>query len=149
MTENLSKSHTVLGFDFGLRRIGIAVGDRGTGIASPLTTLVSNGDIPDWSQIAAIIAEWQPGMLVVGVPYNMDGSDSALTGLARQFGRELKERFGVTVDSVDERLSSREAEAELTRGRQQGLRRRRIKKTDVDKIAARIILDTWLAHQKN
>ncbi len=134
---------TVLAFDFGQRRIGIAVGDLATSIASPLTTLCSNSGTQKWSDIGAIIDEWRPGTLIVGVPYNMDGSASALTDLALRFGRQLEGRFGLPVDTVDERLTSREAEAELKRQRRDGLKRRRTSKPDIDKIAARLILETW------
>ena len=94
----------MLAFDFGLRQIGVAVGNRETGTSQPLTTLRARDGIPDWAQVGTLLAEWQPGQLIVGQPLNMDGSESELSRLASKFGRRLEGRFGLPVQYMDERL---------------------------------------------
>lgn len=133
--------HTALGFDFGLKRIGAAVGQNLTKSASPLGVVAVRGGEPDWDAIARLVAEWRPGALVVGLPYNMDLSEQEMTHRARHFAAELAERFPLPVHTVDERLSSREAEAALKERRQQG--RRRITREDIDGAAACVILESW------
>ncbi len=135
---------TVLAFDFGLRRIGVAVGNTLTGTAEPLITLPARDGIPDWTAFGSCVREWQPGMLVVGVPYNMDGSPGDLTGRSREFAGELGRRFGLPVVQVDERLSSREAEGALRLRRRSGAMTRRLRREDVDKEAACVLLRQWL-----
>jgi putative Holliday junction resolvase len=132
---------TFLGFDFGLKRIGMAVGQSVTGSASPLGVAAVRGGEPDWEAIGRLIAEWRPGALVVGLPYNMDLSEQEMTGHARRFAEGLAQRFLLPVHTVDERLSSREAEAQLKERRQQG--RRRITREDIDGAAACVILESW------
>lgn len=137
----MSQQHRVLlGFDFGIKRIGIAVGQELTGTASELATLTSPDGGPDWKGISRLIDEWQPDALVLGLPLNADGSDHEVTRLARRFGNRLKGRYNLPVFTIDERLSSIEAERQLA---EQG----RFDKEDVDKLAARIILESWLAQQ--
>jgi len=135
---------TVLAFDYGLRRIGVAVGNRLTGTAEPLATLQARDGNPDWTALASCVREWQPGMLVVGVPYNMDGSAGELTGRAVAFAVELGRRFGLGVAQVDERLSSREAVEALRLRRRSGAIGRRLRREDVDKEAACVLLRQWL-----
>jgi len=136
-----SPVQTALGFDFGLKRIGAAVGQSLTRSASPLGVVAMRGGEPDWEAIAGLIREWQPGALVVGLPYNMDLSEQDMTHKARHFAAQLAERFPLPVHTVDERLSSREAEAALKEQRQQG--RRRITREDIDGAAACVILESW------
>jgi len=102
----------ILSFDFGTRRIGVASGDTLTRTARGLKTFERAGDIP-WAAIGALVAEYRPGRLVIGVPYNMDGTPTLLTDSSRAFARELRARFGLPACLMDERLSSREAQAEL------------------------------------
>jgi putative Holliday junction resolvase len=135
----------VLGFDFGERRIGIAVGNRHTGTAEPATTLESRNG-PDWAAIQQLLADWEPEQLVVGVPYNSDGSESDMTARARRFARRLEGRFGLPVAQIDERNTSAAASALLKSQRQSGQRRRKVQKQDVDRWAAREILVSFLAH---
>ncbi len=139
---------TFLGFDFGLRRIGVAVGQVITCGSNPLTTLTSQGNNPDWMAIKLLIDEWQPEGLVVGIPVHMDGKETAITQRAQQFARQLAGRFNLPVHSADERLSSREAESIIKHNRQSGRRNKSTKK-DVDKIAATLILQTWLENHAN
>ena len=136
-----SPVQTALGFDFGLKRIGAAVGQSLTRSASPLGVVAMRGGEPDWEAIAGLIREWQPGALVVGLPYNMDLSEQDMTHKARHFAAQLAERFPLPVHTVDERLSSREAEAALKEQRQLG--RRRITREDIDGAAACVILESW------
>ncbi len=125
---------TLLGFDYGTKRIGVAVGQALTQTATPLETVAVKNTGPDWDSIARLIIAWQPSTLVVGMPYNMDGSENGMTHAARRFGEQLKERHKIPVHMVDERLSSHAAQ-QLTDKRQ-----------DIDKIAAQLILQTWLQH---
>ena len=131
----------VLGFDYGTERIGVAVGQTLTGTASPLTTLEAHGGRPDWRRIDALLAEWRPVQLVVGVPRNMDGSDSEMTARAARFQRQLGARSGLPVAGVDERLTSFDAEQRLAEA---GLPRAR-ERGEIDRVAAQLILETWFS----
>lgn len=133
-----------LGFDFGRRRIGVAVGNDVTGRARPLAVIGGRGDDPDWEALGRLIAEWQPQRLVVGLPRRLDGGESDMTRAAARFARRLEGRFGLPVETVDERLSSRAAAAELADARRSGLKPRRVAAGDVDKGAAMVILQSWL-----
>jgi putative Holliday junction resolvase len=133
----------ILAFDFGTRRIGVASADTLTRAARGLTTLECAKDIP-WAAIDRIVADYPPARMVVGIPYNMDGTPTTLTAASRDFARNLKQRYGVAVVLVDERLSSREAEAQLRSARAAGLKRRRTTHGDVDMAAASILLTRWL-----
>jgi putative Holliday junction resolvase len=137
----------VLAFDFGLRRIGVACGDTLSRSASALQAIASRAGGPDWEAIGVLMRDWQPSMAVVGLPYNVDGSDSGMTGAARKFAAELAERFELEVVLVDERYSSLEAEARLKSARESGLRRRRVAKTDIDAAAACVILERWFTEK--
>jgi len=137
----------VLAFDFGLRRIGVACGDTVTRTASPLDAVASGAAGPRWDSIAALMRDWQPDLAVVGLPYNVDGSDSDMTNAARDFAAELKRRHQLEVAMVDERYSSREAEARLRSARETGMRRRRVQKADVDAASACVILERWFTEK--
>lgn len=134
---------TVLGFDFGKARIGVAVANTLTGIATPERVLTAQQQLPDWAGIATLIHTWRPQLLVVGMPQKLDGSASAMHDSILAFCRELEQRSGLPVQTVSEQLSSREAEERLKLARQQG-RKRKIRKEDIDQLAAAIILDSWL-----
>ena len=129
-----------LGFDFGYKRIGVAVGQKLTGSASPLTTLAAKLGIPNWENIEKLIATWQPVALIVGLPTCVDDSEQYTTHAARGFARQLRKRFALDVHLVDERLSTVEARSYLFD--QGGYRK--IKKAEVDSIAACVILEQWL-----
>ncbi len=135
---------TALGFDFGLRRIGVAVGDSLTRSAAPLATVKHGEQGPDWAAIDRLLADYKPANLVVGYPYNENGSAGTLEGAAGRFAEDLARRSGLTVTRVDERYSSQEASAELKQRRAAGTRRRRVQRADVDSLAAAIILERWL-----
>jgi putative Holliday junction resolvase len=142
-----SRPKIVLAFDFGLRRIGVACGDTLSRNASALDTVPAGPTGPRWELIAAMLREWQPDMAVVGLPYNVDGSENDMTGAARSFAAELARRFGIEVVMVDERYSSLEAAARLQTARESGLRRRRVAKSDVDAAAACVILERWFTEK--
>jgi putative holliday junction resolvase len=133
-----------LAFDFGGRRIGVACGDTVSRRASPLGVIPADAAGPRWEAIGSLVRDWQPALMVVGLPYNADGSESAAALLARDFALELTRRYGLPVELVDERYSSLEAGARLKEARASGRRRRRVAKTDVDAAAACVILERWL-----
>lgn len=133
---------SALAFDFGLRRIGVAAGQSITRSATPVTTLAASDGQPDWPQVDRLLQQWQPDRLVVGLPYTMQGAEQPITARARAFAAALEQRYARPVHVVDERLSSKEAEARLRDLRQQG--RRRVRREDIDCAAACIILESWL-----
>jgi putative Holliday junction resolvase len=138
----MKKPHrTVMAFDFGLRQIGVAVGNCLLGTSQPLAILRAKDGIPEWRALEHLIDEWRPDLLVVGDPLNMDGSDSELCAQAGKFARRLHGRLGLEVAMVDERLSS--FEAKYT-SRELG-HRGDFKRQPVDSLAAEIILRTWLS----
>ncbi len=142
-TPSSAAPRIVLAFDFGRRRIGVACGDTVSRTAAPLAAVPAGAAGPRWEAVQALLREWQPALAVVGLPYNVDGSDSAMTSAAREFAAELGRRCGLQVVLVDERYSSREAAGRLKAARESGLRRRRVVKADVDAAAACIILERW------
>jgi putative holliday junction resolvase len=130
---------TLLGFDFGHRKIGVAVGQAVTGSATALTTIPSRNDKPDWERIGRLINEWQAAEAVVGLPHNMDDSEAEIAPRARRFARQLEGRFGLKVHLVDERLTTIEARGRLGKaGAVPGA---------VDAMAAKLILETWLSER--
>lgn len=131
-----------LGFDFGYRRIGVAIGQAVTLSARPLPTLLAKEGIPDWNQIKKVIDQWKPQALIVGLPTHLDDSEQYTTPAARNFANELKQRFALPVHLVDERLTTVEARAQLFA--EGGYRK--IQGTQVDSIAACLILEQWLQH---
>ena len=143
-----ARARVVLAFDFGLRRIGIAVGDTVSRSASPRRALLSPASGPDWTAIQREIATTGPDVLLVGAPYNDDGSPSRVAPAANRFAVELATRSGLPVERVDERYSSVEAAGELKSRRASGEMRRRVRPGDVDSAAAAVILGSWL-HQQN
>jgi putative Holliday junction resolvase len=140
----MSGVQTVLAFDFGLKRIGIAAGDTLTATAAPRPAVAVHQQGPDWDAIAREIRMLTPTLLVVGAPYNADGSPGTLAPAARRFAAELECRFGLPVSMVDERWSSLDASAALKAQRASGERKRRVRKVDIDSAAAAVILERWL-----
>ena len=139
----VSPPAVVLAFDYGAKRIGVAVGQAATGTASPAGVIPVHG-VPDWAALERCVRDWSPARLLVGVPYNMDGTETALTATCRAFADELARRSGLPVDCVDERLTSSAATADLREARRSGARTRRVRREDIDAHAARLILETWL-----
>ena len=132
---------TVMAFDFGLRQIGVAMGNCLLGTTQPLPIVKAKDGQPEWAALEALIDEWRPDLVVVGDPLNMDGSASELSALAAKFAHRLHGRLGLEVAMIDERLSSFEAKHN---SREQG-HRGNYKRQPVDSLAAELILKTWLA----
>ena len=126
----MSQDSTVLGFDYGRKRIGVAVGQTVSGTAQALQTITVRRDKPDWPAIESLVQTWSPDLMVVGLPANVDGRQHMLTTPIDRFSRQLGGRFGLPVYRIDERLSSHEAKLNDS--------------TNVDADAARIILESWL-----
>jgi len=136
---------TVLAFDFGLKRIGIAAGDTVTATAGPRPAAAVTAAGPDWTAIEREVRALEPHLFVVGAPYNADGSAGSLAKAASAFAAELERRFGRPVQRVDERWSSLQANERLKAQRASGERKRRIRREDVDSAAAAVILERWFA----
>ena len=134
------RSGTVLAFDFGERRIGVAVGEIQVGMAHPLATIEAESNDQRFARIEALVREWHPVLLLVGLPLAMDGSEHATTALARRFAQRLEGRYGIETRLVDERLTSVEAERQL---REMG-NRVRTSRAKVDQLAAKLILESYL-----
>jgi putative Holliday junction resolvase len=144
----LARARIVLAFDFGLKRIGVAVGDTVSRSAAPRRALVSPASGPDWTAIQREIASVGPDLLLVGAPYNDDGTPSRIAPAADRFAAELATHSGLAVERMDERFSSTEAASELKGRRASGQMRRRVRPGDIDSAAAAVILGSWL-HQQN
>ena len=139
----MNSARTLLGFDFGLKNIGVAVGQELTHTANPLTVIKARDGIPDWNEIEALLEQWQPQLLIVGLPLNMDDSEQEMTAASRRFGNRLHGRFQIPVEWQDERLSTYEALEQLgIRNKMQSNNR-----GDVDRISAQLILQSWLNQQ--
>jgi putative holliday junction resolvase len=132
-------SGTVIGFDFGAKRIGLAVGETSTRIANPLGAIEAEANEARLREIDRIVAEWHPVAFVVGEPHHADGSEHQVAKLAGKFARRLAARYGIPVVMVDETLTSATAEAQL-----RDTRTRAPRKSDVDALAAAIILQSYL-----
>ncbi|MGB1799651.1 MAG: Holliday junction resolvase RuvX [Gammaproteobacteria bacterium] len=126
-------NQTLLCFDCGIKRIGTAVGQTITSTATALEIIKTINNKPDWNSITRLINEWGPNLLIVGKPYQLDGSRQEMTDIAERFSRQLEGRYKIKVEMIEEQLSSYEA-------------RRELKSTyDLDAVAARLILETWLS----
>jgi len=135
---------TVLGFDFGMKRIGVAVGQTVTQTATPLPLLKAQDGAPKWQEVKKIIDEWQPQVLIVGLPVHMDGTEQLLTKAANRFGNRLNGRFNIAVEWVDERLTSYEAESLVDEFD--------LKLNDeamnIDSLSAKLIVEQWLSQAR-
>src|SRR5882672_10686407 len=135
------RSGTVLAFDFGERRIGVAVGELQLGVAHPLETIDARANDVRFHRIEVLVNEWQPVLLLVGLPLTLDGSEHAMTALARRFALRLHGRYGIATRLVDERLTSVEAERQI---RDLGLDVR-ASRSKVDQLAAKLILESYFS----
>lgn len=131
----------ILGFDFGTRHIGVAVGQALTKTAQPLLTLSANAGEPEWSAVEKVIQEWRPQALVVGIPLNMDGTEQTVTHQARDFMQQLAAKVSIPVFEIDERLSTIAAREQIIAERGY----KALSKGMIDAMAAAIILETWFA----
>jgi putative Holliday junction resolvase len=135
---------TVLGFDVGARRIGVAVGSALGSGARAVAVVDVHAAGPDWNRIEALRREWRPDGLVVGDPMSLDGGDQPIRKFAQKFARELRKRTRLPVVMVDERNSSQEAARRFAEDRAEGKRKRRDAET-LDAVAAAVIVERWLA----
>jgi putative holliday junction resolvase len=129
-----------LGFDFGYKRIGMAVGQKITGKATPLSTLSAKLGVPNWDKLQEVIKQWRPDALIVGLPTCIDGTEQYTTKASKTFAKQLTKRYSLPVHLVDERLSTVEAREQLYAIGGY----RKIKKSEVDSVAACVILEQWL-----
>lgn len=139
---NVAKSPRILiAFDFGMKRIGVAIGQTVTQTARPLDTLVAKNGVPHWQSIANLVKKWLPDAFVVGIPLNMDGTDQPISHQARQFALELRKYYSLPVYEMDERLTTKDAREQLfNSGGYKAL-----KDGQVDRVAAQLILQNWFA----
>lgn len=135
-----ARAGTILAFDFGTRRIGVAVGETALGLAHPLATIAEDRDDDRFAAIASLVREWQPVLLVVGLPTHADGTPHAMTARAQEFARRLEARFRLAVELVDERHTTEAASAALSDA---GVDQRGHKPLR-DQVAAQIILQAYL-----
>ncbi|WP_423063226.1 Holliday junction resolvase RuvX [Candidiatus Paracoxiella cheracis] len=129
----MPKHNTLLGFDFGMRRIGVAVGQMITRTANPVAVLNARDGVPNWEHVQELIDTWNIDAIVVGIPLNMDGSKQPVTFAAQRFANKLSSRYGLPVYTVDERLTTLEA--------------KRHQQKELDSYAAKLILEQWLREQ--
>ena len=129
----------IMAFDFGTQKTGVAFGQSMTGSGTPLALILMKDGIPDWAIVDKALAEWQPTACLVGLPLNMDDSESELCARARKFARRLKHRSNIPVWMVDERLTTREAREDVRRVSQQ----RRGKAPAADSMAAVLLIESW------
>lgn len=130
-------TQTLLGFDYGRKRIGVAVGQQFTCSATALTTIQARDGKPDWPAISHLLEEWKPDALVVGIPYHMDGTEQEMTQAAQRFSRQLEGRYKLPVYRAEERLTSYVVESGLAG---------RADRTAIDPLSAQVILQDWLQH---
>ena len=136
---------TIIGFDFGKKYIGVAVGQEITGTASPLGSIKAVDGIPNWDSLTRYLTQWQPDFIVVGLPLNMDGTEQQLTKDARKFGNRVAGRFGVKVEFQDERLTTADAKEQLfSRGGFKNL-----KKDNIDAESAKLIIESYFEQNYN
>lgn len=129
----------LIAFDFGMKRIGMAVGQTITKQARPLETLAAKNGEPDWPTLDKLMKKWRPDALVIGIPLNMDGSEQLITHAARQFAALLQQRFNLPVYEIDERLTTKDAREHLfTQGGYKALQG-----GQVDQVAAQLMLQNW------
>jgi putative holliday junction resolvase len=143
-TLAIDKFATLMGFDFGEKRIGVATGNLGIGTASALTTIHAESNADRLAAVGALVHEWQPAQFVIGQPQYADGAPHPIAHLAKKFGNRLTENFRVPVAYIDETLSSNEAALALAA---QGIRGRD-QKEKLDAVAAQVILQSWMDLQK-
>ncbi|MCW8994416.1 MAG: Holliday junction resolvase RuvX [Psychromonas sp.] len=140
MTEKKQVPSTLLGFDFGSKSIGVATGQMITATAQPLAAIKANDGIPNWDIVEKVINDWQPDLVIVGLPLNMDGSEQPITQRAKKFANRLNGRFGVKTALQDERLTTASAkEFIFSHGGYKAL-----DKGKIDSVSAALILEGWM-----
>lgn len=145
MTTNKLEHNVILSFDFGLKRIGTAIGQSVTQTARPLTTLAAKNGEPNWPDLEKIIKKWRPDAFVIGIPLNMDGTEQPITTEAKLFAQTLHQKYKLPVYEMDERLTTKAAREQLFE--EGGYRA--LKSGNIDSVAAQLILENWFREQKN
>jgi putative Holliday junction resolvase len=135
----------LIAFDYGMKRIGVAIGQTVTQTARPLDTLPAKDGVPHWQTVTKLLQKWVPDALVVGIPLNMDGTDQKISGQARGFAEQLRERYQLPVHEIDERLTTKDARERLFE--QGGYKA--LAGGQVDRVAAQLILQNWFAEARN
>lgn len=138
--QNKNEVNSVIAFDFGMKSIGIAIGQSVTGTASPLHAFRAQDGIPNWDKLAELITQWQPDALLVGLPLNMDGTQQPITASVKRFAGRLKHKYKLPVFLHDERLSTVDAKAKLFE--LGGYKK--LTKEKVDSVSACLIYESWL-----
>jgi putative Holliday junction resolvase len=138
--SDAQRAGTILAFDFGTKRIGVAVGDTVLAVAHPLTTITSQQEAQRFAAIESLVREWQPVLLVVGLPTHADGTEHDLTQRSRRFARQLEGRFAIQVEMVDERFTTLAAGSALRESGIGGREQKRVR----DQVAAQLILQAYL-----
>lgn len=144
MTNHSEHPKIVIGFDFGMKRIGVAVGQTVTQTARPLDTIQAKDGLPNWDAIARLIKKWVPDALIVGIPLNMDGTEQKISEHARLFAAHLRDQFQLPVYEIDERLTTKDAKERLFK--EGGYKA--LQGGQVDRVAAQLILQNWFAELK-
>lgn len=139
---DLSPPHMIMAFDFGTQKMGIAIGQSLIESANPLVLFPMKDGIPNWDELLKIVRQYQPTLFLVGLPLNMDDSESDLSARSRKFARRLRHQTNIETLMVDERLTTREARDELDQYHAQG----RAKKLAADSIAAALLISSWYRH---
>ena len=136
---DMQATQSIMAFDFGTQKMGMAIGQSTIESATPLPLFAMKDGIPDWNQLLKLVREWQPNLFLVGLPLNMDDSESELSARARKFARRLRHQTNIETWMVDERLSTRAARDELSHYHAQG----RGKKLSADSLAATLFIESW------
>ncbi|MAM71356.1 MAG: Holliday junction resolvase RuvX [Gammaproteobacteria bacterium] len=140
----MSTVHKAMAFDYGTKKIGIAVGQSITRTASPLSVLPATDGVPDWDILEKLVREWRPSVLIVGMPFNMDGSENEMTVQAQKFSRRLQGRFNIPCYTMDERLSSHAAK-DIRKQQAAESGKKYNDREIIDSLAAQLILENWFA----
>ena len=143
-SDTPKKINLVLGFDFGTKKIGTAIGQLITKTATPLTTIYAKDGSPSWQEIDQLLKQWQPDALVVGTPLNMDGTEQPITLKVYSFIKKLKEKYNLPIFQVDERLTTASVKTDIFE--KKGFKG--LKKYPIDNLAAKTILEDWFATNK-
>ena len=143
--NHIKQFKMVMAFDFGTKRIGIAIGQTITQTARPLATINAKDGVPEWQSLTTLIKKWRPDALIIGIPLNMDGTEQPLTTFARIFANSLKEQYNLPIFEMDERLTTKDARDRIfTEGGYKALQGGQI-----DQVAAQLILQNWFDENIN
>lgn len=142
----MSAALTVLGLDYGTKKLGVAIGQNLTNTAMGIDVIPVRNRQPEWARLDALVQRWKPGAFVVGMPYNMDGTENAMTAAARHFALSLSARYDKPCYHIDERLSTREAR-DIARQNAERSGKRPNDRAQVDAMVAQLLLESWFSEQ--